>query len=301
MINLHVHSDYSIQDSVIKLPALMRQVKEYNQPAVALTDHASTAGWFQLARVSNAHNIKAIYGNEFYTKLGLGKPKDKTRYHLVVLAKNDVGYRNILKLQDIANDHRYYKPLLPMPELYKRNEGLFVSTACSLSYPSQKILAGQNERAYKYIENLLDCFGYENVGLEFQFHPDYKDQSIINEGLLKIKDEFGINNVIVTCDSHFLLPEDAKIRNKLLSAAWKKPLSEINSSLKSNCLGNDELVKQFALESDFPEMKLVDKMIKNTYKVADLCNYEFNLHPEKRIPYFNKHSDFERVFLKKVF
>lgn len=301
MINLHVHSDYSLQDSVIRIPDLMKQIKEYNQPAVALTDHGSTAGWYHLAQLSARYDIKPIFGNEFYTKLGLGKPKGQSRYHLVVLAKNEVGYRNIQKLQDISNDHFYYKPLLPMPELFRNTEGLFISTACSLSYPSQKILSGEKEKAYTFMENLLDVFGYENVALEFQFHPTYEDQGIINDELLKINDEYNFSNVIVTCDSHILLPTDTEKRRRLQAMSWKKKPSELTATLRDNCIGTDELVKSFAEESEFPEMKLVDRMIEDTYKVADMCNYNFDLNPPKRIPRFNKHRDFERVFLKKVF
>lgn len=307
-VNLHLHTHYSTLDSSIQIPTLFNTLKEYGQSAVAITDHGSTEGWSELYNVMHGTEIKPIFGCEFYCKPTMVKPKDSTRYHLIALAKNDRGAIAIQRMQDTSvRNHSYYKPLLPYPILFNYTAGdLFISTACALGTIGQSLNPSVPELSYKdaeeFIIRLLDHFGNENVALEFQFHPQYKDQAIINERLLKLYDNYDVKYCIATCDSHFI--DDPRTRDMLLCDAWHMTLEQLEegerTSLKSNCLGTAERVRSFAKESGFSDMELVDVMIENTSKVADKCNvgHVNNIGAERILPPFTKHAKFKNIFLK---
>ena len=307
-VNLHLHTHYSTGDSVIKIPDLYTAVENAGQSAVAVTDHGSTEGWSELYNVFYHSNIKPIFGNEFYCKTTMIKPKNRTRFHLVVLAENDKGAIDIQHMQDTsARQHFYYKPLLPYPVLFNNyDKNLFISTACSLGTIGQGVNPNNTEVSYRDAENfiisLLDHFGKEHVALEFQFHPEYKDQATINERLLKIYDAYDVKYCIATCDSHFI--DDPKIRDMIICDAWHTTLKDLEesgrSTLKSNCLGTSDKIKFFAAESGFSDLDLVDVMINNTQKIAEKCNVGHinNIGAERVLPPFTKHKEFKNIFLK---
>lgn len=299
-VNLHVHSHYSIGDSVIKIPELINQVKIYNQEYVAITDHASTMGWHEIQKESQKQKIFALYGNEFYCKTSLEKPSSKTRYHLVCLAMNEQGLQNIRKMQRISvKDHFYWKPLLPHSVLFENTEGVFVSTACSLSYINQMFLEEKDDKAYDFFNKLLDNFGNKNVSIELQYHPEYKDQSFLNQKLIELYDNTDAKWIINTFDSHCLTDEDRILRKKIQSINWKKNESEIPNTLKSNVLGNSELCFKFAHESGIEDDNLIQKCIDNTHKIAERIYFEPQTY-ERVIPKFTAHKEFKEIFLQKV-
>ena len=299
-VNLHVHSHYSIGDSVIKIPELINQVKIYNQEYVAITDHASTMGWYEIQKESQKQKIFALYGNEFYCKTSLEKPSSKTRYHLVCLAMNEQGLQNIRKMQRISvKDHFYWKPLLPHPILFENTEGVFVSTACSLSYINQMFLEEKDDKAYDFFNKLLDNFGSKNVSIELQYHPEYKDQSFLNQKLIELYDNTDAKWIINTFDSHCLTDEDRILRKKIQSINWKKNESEIPDTLKSNVLGNTELCFKFAHESGIEDDNLIQKCIDNTHKIAEKIYFEPQTYG-RVIPKFTAHKEFKKIFLQKV-
>lgn len=291
-VNLHLHSEYSLQDSVIQMNKLAETLRKYNQNSVALTDHSSTAGWFNFNNEMNNNNIKPIFGNEFYMTNSY-EEKSRKRYHLVCLAKNNDGVRNIRKLQRIAVENFYYKPLLSYEDLYKNKNGIVVLTACSLSKSSQLILDSKINEAKEFIQELYNEF-QDDLYIEYQFHPLYKEQSIINEELLNIMDELSIPPV-VTCDSHFLKKEDADVRKMIQAIAWHKKYNDISDSLPSNCLGNKEIVINNAEESNFSDMSIVNKAIHNTVKISDKCNPQLE-EITRRIPSFTKEEELRSLF-----
>lgn len=303
--NLHVHSDASIGDSVIKIPDLVKQVQEYGQKYIALTDHSSTANWYALQQACKGTDVKALYGNEFYTKLSLDKPNNTTRYHLVCIAQNERGAQNIRAMQNIAVKHKYYRPLLPHTVLKEHTDGVFVTTACALGYIPQKLYHHQEDKAYNFLNSLLDWFGKDNVAIELQYHPDFKDdddnfiQNTINQLLIEMYDNTDTKWIINTFDSHCLLDEDRDLRRRLQWKNWKKPYVEISETLRSNVLGNTELSYQFAHESGIEDDNLIQKCINNTHQIAKKCYFEMPQR-DRVIPKFNKHSEFKKIFLKKV-
>jgi len=299
-VNLHLHTDASLGDSVIQVPKLIEQLQEYEQSYVAITDHSTLVNHYALQQACKGTDIKPIFGNEFYCKLDLEKPTNKTRYHLVCLAMNDIGLQNIRKMQRLAvANHFYYKPLLPHDILFENSEGVFVSTACSLSYISQSFLNNQDDNAYTFFNQLLDTFGPDNVSLELQYHPDYADQALINDKIIQMYDNTDAKYIINTFDSHVLLQKDRILRKKIQSINYKKPEDEIHDTLKSNVLGTSALSYEFAHESGIDDDSLIQKCIDNTYEIAQKCHFNPKTY-DRVIPRFDKHKHFKEIFLKKV-
>ena len=304
-VNLHLHSEASVGDSVIKIPQLIQQVGEYQQDYVAVTDHGSVANWYSLQKSCEGTNIKPLYGNEFYCKTTLDKPKDQTRYHIVCIAMSPKGAENINRMQGISLSHKYYKPLLPHQVLMTYTEDVFVSTACSLSYINQQLWNGNKDVAYDFLNALLDAFGKDNVAIELQYHPTLMLdgrywQNELNNELIEMYDNTDAKWIINTFDSHCLLDKDRMLRRVLMHKNWKKPIDEINETLKSNVLGNTELSYEFAHESGIEDDNLIQKCIDNTHKIAEKCYFDMPKH-KRVIPHFDKHKEFKQIFLKKVF
>ena len=304
-VNLHLHSEASVGDSVIKIPQLIQQVGEYQQDYVAVTDHGSVANWYSLQKSCEGTNIKPLYGNEFYCKTTLDKPKDQTRYHIVCIAMSPKGAENINRMQGISLSHKYYKPLLPHQVLMTYTEDVFVSTACSLSYINQQLWNGNKDVAYDFFNALLDTFGKDNVAIELQYHPTLMLdgrywQNELNNELIEMYDNTDAKWIINTFDSHCLLDKDRMLRRVLMHKNWKKPIDEINETLRSNVLGNTELSYQFAHESGIEDDNLIQKCIDNTHKIAEKCYFDMPKH-KRVIPHFDKHKEFKQIFLKKVF
>lgn len=304
-VNLHLHSEASVGDSVIKIPQLIQQVGEYQQDYVAVTDHGSVANWYSLQKSCEGTNIKPLYGNEFYCKTTLDKPKDQTRYHIVCIAMSPKGAENINRMQGISLSHKYYKPLLPHQVLMTYTEDVFVSTACSLSYINQQLWNGNKDVAYDFLNALLDAFGKDNVAIELQYHPTLMLdgrywQNELNNELIEMYDNTDVKWIINTFDSHCLLDKDRMLRRVLMHKNWKKPIDEISETLKSNVLGNTDLSYQFAHESGIEDDNLIQKCIDNTHKIAEKCYFDMPKH-KRVIPHFDKHKEFKQIFLKKVF
>ena len=303
-VNLHLHSEASVGDSVIKIPQLIQQVGEYQQDYVAVTDHGSVANWYSLQKSCEGTNIKPLYGNEFYCKTTLDKPKDQTRYHIVCIAMSPKGAENINRMQGISLSHKYYKPLLPHQVLMTYTEDVFVSTACSLSYINQQLWNGNKDVAYDFLNALLDAFGKDNVAIELQYHPTLMLdgrywQNELNNELIEMYDNTDAKWIINTFDSHCLLDKDRMLRRVLMHKNWKKPIDEISETLKSNVLGNTDLSYQFAHESGIEDDNLIQKCIDNTHKIAEKCYFKPETHG-RVIPKFTQHKHFKEIFLKKV-
>lgn len=292
-VNLHVHTSASLQDSIIRPSDLVDKVVEYQQSAVAVTDHSSVASWIEFNKLCQDMSIKPIFGNEFYC---IPKyQKSRRRDHLVMLAMNNEGLINIRRLQRIAVENAYYKPLLSY-ELLKElpHDGIYCTSACSLSSISKCILSDNFESAGMYCELFNDIFD-GNFALELQFHPDYKDQTKINNGLVELSDKYDIP-LTVSCDCHFLDEQDRELRKIVQAISWNKKWNDnsLFDSLKSNCVGNSDLVIRFAMDSNFQYMHVVQPAIKQTQKIAKQCNAQLE-EPERRIPVFDKYDEFNQL------
>ncbi len=305
--NLHVHSDCSIGDSVIKIPDLVQKVKEYGQEYCAITDHSSLMNHYSFQQECSKNNVKFLLGNELYCKKDYSKPDNRDRYHLVLIAMNQKGLENIRKIQRISvAKHHYYKPLSPHPLIFENTEGIFCSTACALSYINNQFLQGNDEEAYDFFGKLLDNFGRKNVAIELQYHPTWQDehgnypQNYLNEKLIEMYYDTNCKYLINTFDSHVLTNKGRILRKKIQSINWKKSENEISDTLKSNVLGTSELSFKFAHESGIDDDKLIQKCIDNTYEIAQRCYFE----PKEYgpiVPEFKFHREFKKIFCKEIY
>lgn len=293
-VNLHVHTVASLQDSVIRVNDLVKKVQEYNQSAVAVTDHSSCASWIEFSDCCEGTDIKPIFGNEFYCTAKNGDRSEK--HHLVLLAMNKDGLVNIRRLQRNAVENFYYKPLLSYDILEQLpHYGIYCTSACSQSSISRAILENNMPLAETYCEYFNDMFD-GHFSLELQFHPGYKDQAPINEALVDLSDKLSIP-LTVSCDSHFLDENDRQLRKIIQAIAWKKQWNDdsLYDSLVSNCVGNSELIQKFAKDSKFPYMHVVQQAINQTSKIAEMCEAKLD-EPQTRVPIFDKHNEFIELF-----
>lgn len=290
-VNLHVHTLFSKQDSVIKINELIQKVKEYGQRAIAVTDHSSTSSHYYLKQACQDMEVKPIFGNEFYTNISY-ENKTRDRNHIVCLAMTDEGVRNINRLQDIAVRNSYYKPIVSHDALQNHTEGIFATSACSLGIIPQMILQNNFVKAEEYCNWFMDIFN-GNFALELQMHPNYKDQYKINDGLVKLSDDTKIP-LTVSSDAHFIDESDMDTRKAIQAIAWHKKFNEVNDSLKSNCLGNTNIILYNAQLSNF-NIDIVKKAIKNTQKIANKCNGDL-CSSDRKVPVFDKHQEFDKLF-----
>ena len=305
--NLHLHTDASLGDSIITVPHLVQQLQEYNQEYCAITDHGTVMNHYSFLKACEGTNIKPIFGNEIYCKKDYIKPDTQQRFHLVLLAQNEQGLQNIRKIQRIAvAEHFYYKPLVPHDLIFENTEGIFCSTACALSYINNQFLSHNDEEAYDFFGKLLDAFGKNNVAIELQYHPTWKNekgeypQNYLNDKLIEMYYDMDAKWLINTFDSHVLTDKDRILRKKIQSINWKKPENEISDTLKSNVLGTSELCFELAHESGIDDDKLIQKCIDNTYKLAKKIYFEPKQYGPI-VPVFDKHREFKQIFCKEIY
>ncbi len=274
--HLHVHTEYSLLDGLTKIDRLLDYVKKNDMDSVAITDHGVLYGAIEFYQKAKKEGIKPIIGCELYMAFDGRHNKrpniDNKSYHMLLLAKNQEGYRNLVHLVTKANlEGFYYKPRIDEEILKTHSKGLIALSACIQGKIPRLILSGQIEKARElaiYYENL---FGKDNFYLEIQHHPNIKEQEIVNKELIKISKETGIP-LVATCDSHYLRPEDAKTQDILLSIGTG---SDINNSERLTMEDEDFSMhppeKMKELFKDHPEA------IENTQKIKDLCNLEIEL------------------------
>ncbi|MFA6919067.1 MAG: DNA polymerase III subunit alpha [Patescibacteria group bacterium] len=275
-VHLHTHSHYSLLDGLGKVDELIKKAVEYNMPALALTDHGVMYGAIEFYKKAKKAGIKPIVGVEFYVArnghLNKRARIDEKPYHLILLAKNEIGYKNLVKLTTIANlEGFYYKARIDFELLQKYHEGLICSTACLGGELSSHILNDNLSGAYEMIERYRKLFGEGNFYLEVQDNPSINKQQIVNKKIFELSEELGVP-VIATNDVHYVNKEDDFAQDVLLCIQMKKVLSDPE---RMSMMGEDwsfrspESMSQAFL--DHPEV------IENTLKIAEQCNLELSL------------------------
>ncbi|MEK7627341.1 MAG: DNA polymerase III subunit alpha [Patescibacteria group bacterium] len=282
--HLHVHSHFSLLDGLAKIDELLDRVKELGMDSVALTDHGVMYGAIEFYKKAKARGIKPIIGIELYIAPNgmLNKrPKiDDKRYHIILLAKNNIGYKNLIKLTTLAHlEGFYYKPRIDKELLKKYSEGLIGASACVSGEISRLAIAGKYDEAEKAALEYENIFGKGNFYLEIGYHPNIPEQKIANEALIKIGKKNNIG-IIATNDMHYLKKEDAEAQDILLAIQTKSLISDTDRltmkdedfSMKSP----EEMAKNF---EDIPEA------LENTQKIADSCDLEIELG-KTQLPHF---------------
>ncbi len=285
--HLHVHSHYSLLDGLPKIDELLDYVKKLGMDACALTDHGALYGAIEFYKKAKERGIKSIIGAEIYLafeRMSQERPNiDDERYHLVLLIKNEQGYKNLVKLLTKAHlEGFYYKPRVDEELLAKHSEGLIALSACLSGKIPHMILAKKMEEAERTAIRYQEIFGKDNFYLELQHHPNSRDQKTVNRSIITISKKFGIP-LVATNDVHYLKPEDAEAQDVLMlinsgadpNDPERLTLKEDDFSLRSP----EQMTKDFG---DLPEA------IENTQKIADSCNFQFELGkiklPEFEVP-----------------
>ncbi len=283
--HLHVHTQYSLLDGAIRLPDLLAKCKEYGMDSVAMTDHGAMYGALEFYLKARAKGIKPIVGCEFYIAPGKRGDRDATAptkaYHLVLLAMDYQGYRNLMKLAGIAQFEGFYsRPRIDMEVLELYNEGLICLSACLHGEVPWLVVHKGMDAARKKAKQFLDIFG-DRFYLELQ-ENSIPEQKIANDGLVKIAAELDIK-LVATNDCHYLNQEDAHAHEILLCIQTGKTIND---------------PKHFSFSSDTFYFKTPDEMrqsfraypeaIANTVEVAERCNLEIDLEgyhfPEFPVP-----------------
>jgi DNA polymerase-3 subunit alpha len=278
--HLHVHSHYSLLDGLPKIDELLDYVKKLGMDSVALTDHGNIYGAVEFYKKAKAKGIKPIIGCEMYMALeGMKQERpniDDKRYHLVLLVKNETGYKNLVKL--ITQAHLqgfYYKPRIDEELLKKHLEGLIGFSACLAGKIPKLILAKKTAEAEKTALKYQEIFGKDNFYLEIQHHPHSPEQKKVNQGLVAIAKKHSIP-LVATNDVHYLKPEDAEAQDILmLINTGSDPNDPERLTLKADDFSMrkpEDMIKDF---KDYPEA------ITNTQKIVEACNFQFELEKIK--------------------
>ncbi|QCT03577.1 putative DNA polymerase III subunit alpha [Paenibacillus algicola] len=217
-VHLHVHSEYSLLDGAAKLTELVQQAAELGMKSLALTDHGVMYGAVPFYKLCKQHGIKPIIGCEAYITEGSrkdrGSRKDQPIYHLILLAKNETGYRNLMKLCSIGHlEGFHYKPRIDMEALAEFNEGIICLSACLGGEVPQLLLHGRTDAAREAALRYKEIFGPDYY-LELQDHG-LPEQKRVNPQLIQLSQELDIP-LVLTNDVHYLAPEDAEVQDVLI-------------------------------------------------------------------------------------
>ncbi|MEI6627254.1 MAG: DNA polymerase III subunit alpha, partial [bacterium] len=264
-------------DGLGKIDDLVKKAVACKMPAMALTDHGVMYGAVEFVQKAKKAGLKAIIGVEAYVARGSHKDKnsrdvDGRPYHLILLAKNETGYRNIVKLTTIAHlEGYYYKPRIDWELLKQHSEGVVILTACLAGELPSLIMNNDLDGARAMINRFQDLVGAENFFLEVQHHPELEKQGIVNEAIFKLAQETGAL-VVATNDVHYVNKDDDYAQDVLLCIQTKRTLSETD---RMSFIGSN-------LSFKTPEEMLADwvdhpEVISNTLKVAELCNFQMKL------------------------
>ena len=274
-VPLHNHSDYSLLDGASQLPAMVDRAVELGMPALALTDHGVMYGAIELLKLCTKAGIKPIIGNEMYVINGsIDDPQQKKekRYHLVVLAKNAVGYRNLVKLTSISHLRGmrgrgiFARACIDKQLLSQYSEGLIVATACLGGEIPQAILQGRPDAAREVASWYQRTFG-DDFYLEIQDHGGIEDR-IVNTGIARIAAELGIE-LIATNDAHYLSANDVEAHDALLCVLTGKLISDVKRLRYTGTEYIKGEAEMLSLFNDHLPSELIERAVANTAKVAE--------------------------------
>lgn len=268
-VHLHLHTGFSLLDGSGKIPELVKRVKELGMDSCAITDHGVMYGTIEFYNECKKEGIKPIIGCEVYVAPTSRFEKSKEKYnHLILLAENNKGYKNLMKLVSKGfTEGFYYKPRVDYELLEKYHEGIIASSACLAGVIASRILTGNYEVAKKESEKLRDIFGKDNFFLELQDHG-LPDQRFVNQNILKISSETGIP-LIVTNDCHYIYKEDAEAHDVLLCIQTQRTIHDEDRMMYEG--------GQFYVKSPEEMAELfsyIPEALENTGKIAERCNVE---------------------------
>ena len=283
--HLHVHTEYSLLDGSNKIKEYVSRVKELGMNSAAITDHGVMYGVIDFYKAARAAGIKPVLGCEVYVAPGSRFDRelshgDDRYYHLVLLAENNQGYQNLMKIVSKGFvEGYYYKPRVDMEVLETYHEGIIALSACLAGEVQRYLVRGLYEEAKETACKYEKCFGKGNFFLELQDHG-IPDQKTVNAGLMRMSEETGIE-LVATNDVHYTYAEDAEPHDILLCLQTGKELSDEN---RMRYEGGQYFVKsEEEMRALFP---YAAQAIDNTQKIADRCNVEIEFGVTK-LPHFD--------------
>lgn len=276
--HLHFHSEYSLLDGLSKIKKMVAQAKKLGMTSLAITDHGSMYGVIYFYKECLAQGIKPIIGAEIYmakrTRFDKEAGVDKEYNHLILLAENNTGYKNLMKIISAAYlEGYYYKPRADMELLKKYHEGLICLSACVNGYVTDPLLQNQDELAEKRAKDLAETFGPDHFYLELQKHLHVPPQEPANRKLLALSRKLGIP-VVATNDAHYVQKTDAEAQEILLCIQTQTTIDTSNRKLSMidspdfYMKSGEEMSELFA---EIPEA------VENTMKIANRCSVEITL------------------------
>ena len=284
--HLHLHTEYSLLDGACRISQLVDRVKALGQSAVAITDHGVMYGVIDFYRACKAAGIKPIIGCEVYvaprTRFDRVHELDSSARHLVLLCRNEQGYRNLSYMVSMAFTEGFYiKPRIDMDLLRKHHEGLIALSACLAGEIPRRLGNGDYEGAKAHALEMRELFGEDGYYLEIQDHK-LPEQQAVNAGLLRLSKDTGIP-LVATNDCHYLTREDAAMQDVLMCVQTGK-LVEDKDRMRFE-------TQEFYVKSE-EEMRALfpncPEAIGNTQKIVDLCDVEFEFGtyhlPEFKLP-----------------
>jgi DNA polymerase-3 subunit alpha len=294
-VHLHVHTEYSLLDGLSRITQLISSVKEKEIDALAITDHGAMYGAIEFYKKAQKEGIKPIIGMEGYmTDVPMRERPERAKtqnYHIILLAKNREGYKNLMKITSLAHiEGYYYRPRVDHETLAKYARGIICTSACPKGEVGQALLAGDYKEAKKRASWFLDVFGRDYY-LEIQRHRNEQfikdtdsidirreltemaeNEKIWNEGIIKLSRDLGIP-LIATNDSHYVKPEDAAAQDALVCIATGKKVSD---TVRMRFI--DSPTYYLTTPEEMRELFIdVPDAIENTAKVAAKCNLELIL------------------------
>ncbi|MFW5632266.1 MAG: DNA polymerase III subunit alpha, partial [Acetivibrio ethanolgignens] len=283
--HLHVHTEYSLLDGSSKIKELVARAKELGMDSLAITDHGVMYGAIDFYRAAKAAGIKPVLGCEVYVAPGSrfdreAGSSDERYNHLVLLAENDTGYHNLMKLVSRGfTEGFYYKPRVDYEILAEFHEGIIALSACLAGSVASNLRRGFYEEAKKEALRLNEIFGEGNFFLELQDHG-IPEQKTVNQGLLRMHQETGIP-LVATNDIHYVYDRDEKAHDILLCIQTQKKVTDENRMRYEG--GQYYLKSSEEMERLFPYAK---EALLNTHKIAERCNVEI-IFGEYKLPRFD--------------
>ena len=282
-VHLHLHTEFSLLDGACRIDRLMQKIKDNGQTAVAITDHGVMYGCVDFYKEAKNHGIKPIIGSEVYvaprSRRDMVYRIDSTPYHLVLLCKNETGYKNLIKMISIANREGFYnKPRVDRELLEKYHEGLICLSACLAGEIPQALLNGDLRRAEEAAIYYRDLFGKDNYYIELQNHG-IEEQIRILPDLIRLARQLDIP-LVATNDCHYIDRSDSEMQHILIC-------------IQTNHTIDDDDVMEFktdnfyvkSTEEMFDLFGAVPEALTNTRKIADMCDFDFEFGVTK-LPYF---------------
>ncbi len=277
-VHLHNHSEFSLLDGLQKMKNMVKYAKSLNMPALAITDHGNMYGVIKFYRACQEIGIKPIIGCEIYVaKRALTDKEtgiDKDYNHLILLAENNTGYKNLMKIVSVANlEGYYYKPRADLELLKKYHEGLICLSACVNGYVSEPIMQNDEKTAEERAIKLAEIFGPEHFYFELQRHINVPPQEPVNQALLKLSKKLGIP-VVATNDNHYTAKDDAQAQEILLCVQMQTTILSENRKLSMISSPDFYIKNAEEMENEFID---IPEAIENTIKIAERCNVEITL------------------------